>query len=79
MPRVAIRRPRCVGPAVGTSGGGGLAVASAADAVLSVVAAAITAIEIFVVVLGPVATGATIGRARWCGRWCLGRRDATLV
>jgi hypothetical protein len=51
--------------------------ASAAVAVLTVVAAAITAIVIFVVVLVPVATGAVvtvIGRARrrgrrWLGRW----------
>jgi hypothetical protein len=58
LPRVAIGRPRCVGPAVITSGGGGLArratMASAA-VVLAVVAAAITAIAVFVVVLVPVA------------------------
>jgi hypothetical protein len=81
LPRVAIGRPRCVGPAVGTSGGGGLArratTTSAVGAVLVVVAAAITAIAVFVVILGPVATGAAVaamGRARrrgrqWLDRW----------
>jgi hypothetical protein len=51
LPRVAIGRPRCVGPAVRTSGGGGLArratTASAVVAVLAVVAAAITASAVF--------------------------------
>jgi hypothetical protein len=70
LPRVAVGRPRCVGPTVGTSGGGGLArratTASAVGAVLAVVAAAITVIAVFVVILGPVATGAAVaamGRA----------------
>jgi hypothetical protein len=81
LPRVVVCRPQCVGPAVGTSGGGGLArrvtTASAAGVVLAVVAAAITAIAVFVVVLGSVATGAinaAFGRVRrrgrrWLGRW----------
>jgi hypothetical protein len=54
---------------------------SAAGAVLAVVATAITAIAIFVVILGPVATGAavaTIGRARWRGRRWLGRRGCNI-
>jgi hypothetical protein len=77
----AVHQARCVGPAVGTSGGGGLArratTTSAASAVLAVVAVAITAIAVFVVILGSVATGAiiaTMGRARRRGRWWLGRR-----
>jgi hypothetical protein len=81
LPRVAVGRPRCVGPAVGTSGGGGLArratTASAAVAVLVVVAVAITAIVVFVVVLVLVATGTAVSaieRARRHGRWWLGRR-----
>jgi hypothetical protein len=48
LPRVVIGRPRCVGPAVGTSGGGGLArratMASAVVVVLAVVTATITVI-----------------------------------
>jgi hypothetical protein len=51
--------------------------ATATDAVLAVLAASMTAIAVFVVVLDPVATGATvavIGRARRCGRRQLGRR-----
>jgi hypothetical protein len=55
LPRVAVGRPRCVGPAVGTSGGGGLArratMTFATGAVLAVVPAAITAIAVFVVIL----------------------------
>jgi hypothetical protein len=85
LPRVAVGRPPCVGPAVGTSGGGGLArratTASAAVVVLAIVAATITAIEVFIVVLVPVATGAAvsaIGRARWCGRWWLSHRGRSL-
>jgi hypothetical protein len=81
LTRVTVSRPRCVGPAIGTSGGGGLArratTASTAVAVLAVVTATITAIEVFIVVLVPVATGAaisTIGRARRCGRWWLSHR-----
>jgi hypothetical protein len=81
LPRVVVGRPRCVGRAVGTNGGGGLArrasTASAAVAVLAVVAAVITAIVVFVVVLVLVATGAAvsaIGRARRRGRRWLGRR-----
>jgi hypothetical protein len=81
LPRVAVGRPRCVGPAVGTSGSGGLAkratTASAAGVVLAVVAAAITAIAVFVVIFGPVATGATVATMGWARRrerrW-LGRR-----
>jgi hypothetical protein len=76
LPRVAVGQPRCVGPAVGTSGGGGLAArattASTAVAVLTVVAATITAITVFVVVLVPLGTGAVvsaIGQARLRGRW----------
>jgi hypothetical protein len=83
---VAVGQPRCVGPVVGTSGGGGLVkratMASVAVAVLGVVAAIITAIAVFVVVLVPVAIGATIsaiGRARRRGRRWLGRRDVALV
>jgi hypothetical protein len=70
LPWVDVGWPRGVGPTGGTSGGGGLArratTATAATG-LDVVAAAITAIVIFVVVLGLVATGATayaIGRVR---------------
>jgi hypothetical protein len=78
LPRVAIGRPWSLGPAVGTSGGGGLArrgtTASAAGAVLAAVAAAITAIAVFVVALGLVATGAAMGRPRRRGRRWLGRR-----
>jgi hypothetical protein len=80
LPRVAIGRPRRVGLTVGTSGGGGLArratTASATGAVLVVVAVAITAIAVFVMILGPVATGAavaTMGWARRRGRRWLGR------
>jgi hypothetical protein len=81
LPRVAVGRPQCVGPAVRTSGGGGLArraiTTSAAGAVLAVVATAITAIVVFIVILGPVATGAAVASIRWarrCGRRWLGRR-----
>jgi hypothetical protein len=81
LPQVAVGRPQCVGPAVGTNGGSGLArratTASAAGAVLVVVAAAITAIAVFVVILGLVATGAAVaamGRVRRRGRRWLGRR-----
>jgi hypothetical protein len=79
LPRVAIGWAQCVGSTVGTSGGGGLArratITSTAGAVLAVVPTAITTIVVFVVVLGPVATGAAvaaIGRARQCGRRWLG-------
>jgi hypothetical protein len=71
LPRVAVGRPRCVGPAVETSGGGGLARR----------ATAITAIAGFVVVLAPVATGAAvsaIGRVRRRGRWWLGHRGCSV-
>jgi hypothetical protein len=85
LSRVAVGRPRCVGTAVGTSGGGGLArratTASAANAVLAVVATAITAIAVFVVVLGPLATGVAvviIGRARRRGRRWLGRQGCNI-
>jgi hypothetical protein len=85
LPRVAVGQPRCVGPAVGTSEGGGLArratTTSAVVTVLAVVAAAITAIAVFVVVLVPVATGAAdsaIGRTRRRGiRW-LDRRGRSV-
>jgi hypothetical protein len=73
---VVVGRQRCVGSAVGTSGGGGLA-----GAVLAVVVAAIITIAVFVVVLGLVATGAVvvaIGRARWHGRRWLGRRGRNI-
>jgi hypothetical protein len=76
---VAVGRPRCVAPTIRTNGGGGLArtttTASATGAVLAVVAIANTAIAVFVVILGPVATGAAVaamGWARRCGRWRLG-------
>jgi hypothetical protein len=78
LPWVVVGQPRCVGPAVGTSGGSGLArratTVSIAGVVLVVMAAAITAIVVFVVILGPVTTSATMGRARrrgrqWLGRW----------
>jgi hypothetical protein len=85
LPRVAVGQPRSLGPAVGTSGGGGLArratTASATGAILAVVAAAITAIAVFVVVLGPVATGAAVaamGRARRRGRRWFGRRGRSV-
>jgi hypothetical protein len=72
LPWVAIGQPRCVGPAVGISGGGGLArratTTSVVGAVLAVVAVAITTIVVFVVILGPVATVAAMGRARRRGR-----------
>jgi hypothetical protein len=81
LPRVAVGRPWCVGAAIKISGSGGLArrvtTTSAVDAVLTLVAAAITSIAVFVVILGPVATGVAVvamGRARrrgrqWLGRW----------
>jgi hypothetical protein len=75
LPRMTVGHPRCVDPAVRTSGGGGLArgatTASVTGDVLTVVASAITAIAVFIVTLGPVATGATVaamGRERWRGR-----------
>jgi hypothetical protein len=81
LPQVIVGRPRCVGAIDGTSGGGGLTkrvtAASTAGVVFAVVATVITAIAVFVVVLGPVATGAAVsaieqvrrrGR-RWLGRW----------
>jgi hypothetical protein len=86
LPRVAVGWPQCVGPAVRTSGGGGLArrdtMTSAAGAVFTIVAAVITAIAIFVVILGPVATGAAVaamGRARRRGRRWLGCRGCNVV
>jgi hypothetical protein len=79
LPRVVVGRPWCVGPAVGTSGDGGLArratTASTAVVVLAVVSADITAIAVFVVVLVSVDTGAAvsaIGRARRTVAWPLG-------
>jgi hypothetical protein len=85
LPRVAVGRPRCVGPAVGTSGGDGLArkatTASAVGAVLAIMSAAITAITVFVVGLGLVSTGAAVaamGRARWRGGQWLGRRGCNV-
>jgi hypothetical protein len=82
LPRVAVGRPWCVGPAVGTSGGGGLARrATTTSASAAVVAATIITIAVFIVVLVPVATGATIfaiGQARRCGRWWLGRRGRSV-
>jgi hypothetical protein len=82
LSRVAVGRPRCVGPAVGTSGGGGLARrATMASAVVAVLAAAITAIAIFVVVLVPVATGAVVSAIGWArrrGRRWLGRRGRSV-
>jgi hypothetical protein len=81
LPRVAVGRPRCVGPVVGTSWGGGLVrraiTAFVTVVVLAVVATAITAIAVFVVVLVPVVISAavsTIGRVRRCGRQWLGCR-----
>jgi hypothetical protein len=72
LPRVAVGRPRCVGPTVGTSGGGGLArkaiTASTVIAVLAFVAAAITAIVVFVIVLVPVVTGAAVSAIGWVRR-----------
>jgi hypothetical protein len=69
LPQVAVGRARCVGPTVGTSGGGGMArraiTPSIAGVVLAIVAAAITAITVFVVILGLVAA---MGRARRRGR-----------
>jgi hypothetical protein len=60
LPRLAVGRSRCIGLAVATSGGGGLArratTASAAGAVLAVVATASIAIAVFVVILDPIAT-----------------------
>jgi hypothetical protein len=55
---------------------------SAAGAVFTIVAAVITAIAIFVVILGPVATGAAVaamGRARRRGRRWLGCRGCNVV
>jgi hypothetical protein len=83
LPWVAVGRPRCVGSTVGTSGGGGLArratTASADGAVLTVVSAAITAIVVFVVVPGPVATGAAVAAITGVEDGGLAARDATLV
>jgi hypothetical protein len=80
LPRVTVGQPRCIGPVIRTSRGGGLArratTTSAAGAVLAVVAATVTTIAVFVVILGPVATSAAVagmGRARRRGRWWLGR------
>jgi hypothetical protein len=81
----AVHRARCIGPTVGTSGGGGLArrptTTSAASVVLVVMAVAITAIVVFVAILGSVATGAivaTMGQARRRGRRWLGRRGCNV-
>jgi hypothetical protein len=81
LPRVAVGWLRCIGPTVGTSGGGGLirraTMASAVGTVLAVVTTAITAIAVFVVGFGLVATSATdatMGWVRWRGRRWLGRR-----
>jgi hypothetical protein len=55
--------------------------APAAGAVLAVVAAAITAIAVFVVILGPVATGAAVAAMGWvrrCRRWWLGRQGCNV-
>jgi hypothetical protein len=83
LPRVAVGRPQCVGPAIKTSGGGGLArrapTTSTVGAVLAIVAAAITAIVVFVVVLGPVATVATIDRRDGVEDGGLAAGDAMLV
>jgi hypothetical protein len=85
LPWVALGRPWCVDPAGETSGSGGLArratTTTVVVAVLVIVATAITAIAVFVVVLGPVATDATvfaIGRAIRCGRRWLGRRGCNV-
>jgi hypothetical protein len=85
LPWVVVGRPLCIGSAVGTSGGGGLArratTASTISVVLAVVAAAITAIAVFVMILEPVATGAAIaamGRARQPGRRWLGHRGCNV-
>jgi hypothetical protein len=79
---VAVGRPQCVGPAVRTSGGRGLTrratTTSGTVAVLTVVAAAITDITIFIVVHVPVATVSAIGRARRRGRRWLGRRGRSV-
>jgi hypothetical protein len=70
LPQVAIGWPRCGGPTIRISGGSGLAgraiTTSAAGAVPAVVTAASTAIVVFVVILGPVATDAAV--APWGGR-----------
>jgi hypothetical protein len=83
LPRVAVGRPRCVGPAVRTNGGGGLArratTASAAIAVLAVVAAAITAIAVFVVVLVPVPPFPPLGGRDGVEDGGLAAGDAALV
>jgi hypothetical protein len=82
LPRVVVGRPWCVGPAVRTSGDGGLARrATMTSAAVVVVATTITAIAVFVIVLVPFATGAAvsaIGRARRCGRRRLGRRGRSV-
>jgi hypothetical protein len=81
LSRAAVGQPWCVSPAVGTSGGGGLArratTSFVAGDVLAIVAAAIAAIAVFVVILGPVATGAVVvamGRTRRRGKRWLGHR-----
>jgi hypothetical protein len=83
LPRVAVGRPWCVGPAVGTSGGGGLArrsiTTSVASVVLAVVAAAITAIVVFVVILRPIAAVATRGGRDGVEDGGLAAEDAMLV
>ncbi len=65
LPRVAVGRPRCVGPAVGTNGGGGLArraiTVATAVAVPVVVATTMTVVAVLVVVLVPVAAVVTAG------------------
>jgi hypothetical protein len=56
LPWVVVGRPRCVGPTIRNRGGGGLArratTTSAAGAILALVAATMTAIAVFVVILG---------------------------
>jgi hypothetical protein len=76
LPRVVVGRPRCVGPTVGRA-----TTAPAAGAVLVVVAATIIAIAVFVVIHGPVATGAAVaamGRVRRRERWWLGHRGCNV-
>jgi hypothetical protein len=85
LPWVVIGRPWCIGPAVKTSGGRGLArratTTSVTIAILVVVAATITVIMVFVVVLVLIATSvmvSTIGCTRQLGRWWLGCRGCSV-